>query len=254
MSAVGISAIAFGCCFGAGFIGLFLRHVIPSEHFDSDTKNTVKLAMGLIAAMAVLALGLLIASAKSSYDAQRTRLEQLASDIIELNQRLAAFGPETKDSRQAMRIAMVGLHDRIWSSEGVNTVAIDPRATAQLYDSVLGAIRVLQAKAADAQRSDQKAALDLAGTLFRTRLMMFVEGTSQISTSLLVTLVLWVSAPFLGFGLVVRFNPTVAASIFVGAVCVAAAIFLILELNTPFSGLIRLSDAPVRYAISRVGE
>jgi hypothetical protein len=184
MSALSIAAIVVGCCFGAGFIGLFLPRVIPDQHLDSDSKDTIKLVMGLIATMAALVLSLLIASAKSSYDAQQTGLERLATDIIELDHRLAAFGPETKDIRKEMRVAVVGLHDRLWSSEGASTATIDPRATAQVYDSVLGAIRMLPAKT-DSQQSDQKAVQDLVATLFRTRLMMFVEVMSPISTPLL---------------------------------------------------------------------
>jgi hypothetical protein len=253
MSALSIAAVVFGCCFGTGCIGLFLRSVIPDQHLDSNSQDTVKLVMGLIATMAALVLSLLIASAKSSYDAQQIGMERLATDVIELDHRLATFGPETKNIGQGIRVAMVGLHDRIWSPEGATTDTIDPRATAQVYDSVLDAIRMLPAKT-DAQQSDQKAALDLVATLFRTRLMMFVQTTSQISTPLLVILVLWVSTLFLGFGLFARLNPMVAGSFFVGALCVAAAIFLILELNSPFSGLMRVSDAPIRYAISRAAE
>lgn len=253
MSALSIAGIVFACCFAAGLLGLFLRNVIPDQHLDSDSRDTVKLVMGLIATMAALVLSLLIASAKSSYDAQQTGLEQLATDVIELDYRLASFGPETKDVRQGIRTAMANLHDRIWSPEGASAQTIDPRASAGVYDSILGAIRTLPAKT-DAQQSDQKAALGLVATVFRTRLLMFVETTGGISTPLLTILVLWVSTLFLGFGLFARLNPTVGSAFFVGSVCVAAAIFLILELNTPFSGLMRVSDAPIRYAISRVGQ
>jgi hypothetical protein len=253
MSSLSIAGIVFACCFAAGLLGLFLHRVIPDQHLDSDSKDTVKLVMGLIATMAALVLSLLIASAKSSYDAQQTGLEQLAADVIELDHALATFGPETKDIRNGIHTAIVSLHDRIWTPAGVSTATIDPRATIRLYDDIVGAIQMLTAKT-DAQQSDQKAALDLGATIRRTRLMMFVETTGGISTPLLVILVLWVSTLFLGFGLFARLNPTVGAAFFVGSVCVAAAIFLILELNTPFSGLMRVSDAPIRYAISRVGQ
>src|SRR6516165_9022723 len=153
MTALNIGAIFFACCFGAGCIGLLLRGVVPEHHLDSESKDTVKLVMGLIATLTALVLGLLIASAKSSYDAQQTGLEQLATDVIELDYRLASIGPETKDIRQGIHTAMAGLHDRIWSSEGASTETIDPKASAGVYDSILGAIRTLPAKT-DAQQSD----------------------------------------------------------------------------------------------------
>jgi hypothetical protein len=252
MSELSIAAIVFACCLGAAFVGIFLGRVIPDQHRDSDSKDTVKLVMGLIATMAALVLSLLIASAKSSFDAQQIGLEQLATNVIELDRQLAAFGPETKGIRDSLRTAMVGLHDRIWSAEGATPDTIDPRARADFYDAMSGAMQSLPATT-DAQRYDKQTALDLAKTIAHTRLLMFVETTAKISTPLLVILILWVSTLFLGFGVFARLNPTACGSFLVGSVCVAAAIFLILELSLPFSGLMRLSDGPVRYAISRVG-
>jgi hypothetical protein len=253
MDALSISAMVFACCFGGGVIGLFLHRVVPDQHLDSESKDTVKLVMGLIATMAALVLSLLIASAKSSFDAQQTGVEQLVTDVIEVDRRLDSFGPETKGIRQGLRTAMVGLHDRIWSPAGASSATLDPRAMERQYDALVDAVRALAANT-DMQRSDQKAALELAGTIAHTRLMMFVETTAHISTPLLVILILWVGTLFLGFGLFARLNPTVTVAFFVGSLCVAAAIFLILELNTPFSGLMRMSDAPIRYALSRVGQ
>jgi len=252
MSSLITAAIVFACCFGAGMIGLFLHRVVPDQHLDSESKDTVKLVMGLIATMAALVLSLLIASAKSSYDAQQTGVEQLVANVIELDHDLAALGPPAKDVRQGIRTAMIGMHDRIWSTAGVSAAALDPSITARQFESLVDGVRMLPATS-DSQQSAQKAALDIAGAISRTRLMMFVETTGQISTPLLVILILWISTLFLGFGLFARLNPTVAASFFVGSICVAAAVFLILELNTPFSGLMRMSDAPVRYALLRVG-
>ena len=129
----------------------------------------------------------------------------------------------------------------------------DPRAMEQQYEALVEALRRLPPKD-DLQQSSQKAALDLAGTISHTRLMMFVETTGKIAAPVLAILILWVATLFLGFGLFARLNPTVAVSFLVGSLCVAAAIFLILELNTPFSGLVQASDAPVRYALFRVGQ
>ena len=253
MSELSIAAMVFACCFGAAIAGVCLGRIIPDRHLDSDSKDTVKLVMGLIATMAALVLSLLIASAKNSFDAQQTGLEQLATNVIELDHDLAALGPETKDIREGIRRAMIGLHDRVWSGQGATTETIDPRAMAEFHDAMGAAIQSFPANT-DTQQYERKAAFDLARTIAHTRLLLFVETTATISAPLLVILVLWVSTLFLGFGLFARLNPTVYGSFFVGSVCVAAAIFLILELNSPFSGLMRLSDGPVRYAISRVGQ
>ena len=252
MATLSIGGIVFVCCFGAGLLGLLLHRVIPDQHLDSDSKDTVKLVMGLVATMAAVVLSLLIASAKSSSDAQQAGLQQLATGVIELDRSLASFGPETKPIRDGIRMTLTGLHNRVWSLDDGTTETLDPAAKVRQNDELITAIRALEPKS-DAQQSYQKAALDLAGTMSHMRLLLFVETTGTISTPFLVILVLWVTMLFLGFGLFARLNPTVAGAFFIGSLCVAAAIFLILELNTPFSGLLRVSDAPVRYAISRVG-
>jgi len=253
VSQLAIAAIIFACCFCAGLLGLMLHRVLPDQHLDGDSKDTVKLVMGLIATIAALVLSLLVASAKSSYDAQLSGMEQLVADIVELDQKLSSVGPETREIRQGIRATLVGLHERIWSTDGVNPAVLDPRLTLRQFERLETAIRNLPART-DAQQADQKTALEMASTIARTRLVMFVETGTKIPTPFLVILVAWVGMLFLGFGLFARVNPTVTVALMVGSLCVAAAVFLILELNSPFSGLLRLPDAPVQYAISRIGE
>jgi hypothetical protein len=252
LSALTIAAIVVVCCFGAALVGIGSGRVVPSRHLDSESKDTVKLVLGLIATMAALVLSLLIASARSSFEAQQTGLEQLATDIIELDHQLAAFGPETTGIREGIRAALVGWHSRLWS-EGGATTNTDPRAMAEYYGATIGSIQSLSPNT-DTQQNSRRAALDLAQTIGHTRLLMFVESGGKISPPLLVILILWVSTLFLGFGLFARLNPTVCGALFIGSVCVSAAVFLILELNSPFSELMRVSDGPVRYAISRIGQ
>ena len=252
MSAFGIAGIVFVCCFAAALLGLLLHKVIPDQHLDNDSKDTVKLVMGLIATMSALVLGLLIASAKSSYDAQTSGLEQLAADIVQLDQDLTHYGEETKEIRALLRTTMIEVHDRVWSGNKP-LGGVDPRASAEEYGSIHDAIQSLSA-ATEIQKRDREEALDMAAHIRRTRLLMFVESTGQLPFPFLVILVLWIATLFLGFGLFSRFNPTGITSLFVGTLCVAGAVFLILELNSPFAGLMRVSDAPVRYAISRLGQ
>src|SRR5713226_6343005 len=108
MSSLATSGIIFGCVFGGALVGMFLRAVLPERHLSPETKDVVKLGMGLIATMAALVLSLLIASAKSSFDTQRSELAQLSANIILLDRVLAVYGPETQDARELLRRAAVG--------------------------------------------------------------------------------------------------------------------------------------------------
>jgi hypothetical protein len=251
MSALNTASIIFVGCFASGLISLALR--VPEHHLDGDSKDTVKLVMGLIATMSALVLGLLIATAKSSYDAQQTAVQQIAADIIQLDQRLARFGPETREIRTRLRNDVVRVHALIWSPKGAQAAALDPMNSAREVEAISDDIQGLVQKT-DAHHNDQAKALELVSTMSHTRLLMFVAMAGQMPLPFLIVLVLWVIALFLGFGLFARFNLTVMASLLIGALSIAAAIFLILELNNPFSGLLRISDMPIQYALSRIGQ
>src|SRR4029077_3686762 len=95
-------------------IGLFSRNMLPEEHLSTDTKDVVKLGIALIATMAALVLGLLIASAKSTYDTRRNQLLQVSADIILLDRILANYGAETKDARGMLQRSVAGALEQFW--------------------------------------------------------------------------------------------------------------------------------------------
>ena len=111
MSDIAISMILFACVFAGALLGIYLRTALPEHHLSTESKDVVKLGMGLIATMAALVLSLLIASTKGSYDTQRSELRQLSANIMLLDRVLAHYGPETKDSRDLLRHAVVRVLD-----------------------------------------------------------------------------------------------------------------------------------------------
>jgi Na+/proline symporter len=106
MSAIAIAGVVFVCVFSSALFGLFLRGMLPEHHLSSESKDVVKLAMGLIATMAALVLGLITASAKSSFDAQNSEMVHSAADIIRLDRALARYGSETKEIRDLLKRAV----------------------------------------------------------------------------------------------------------------------------------------------------
>jgi len=104
---------------------MVLHVKLPDRHLDADSRDVVKLVMGLIATMAALVLSLLIASANSSYDRQSSELKALSANIILLDRTLKLYGPGAKEARDGLRDAIVQTHDRIWSPEGVRPENLD---------------------------------------------------------------------------------------------------------------------------------
>src|SRR5271156_1258708 len=103
VSPMTISWVVFACVFGGALVGMLLRATLPAHHLNADSKDVVKLGMGLVATMSALVLGLLVASAKSSFDAQGAQLKQMSANVVLLDRVLAHYGPETKEARDALR-------------------------------------------------------------------------------------------------------------------------------------------------------
>jgi len=201
--------------------------------------------------MAALVLGLLVASAKGSYDAQSAELTQMSANIALLDRVLARYGPETKEARDLLRGAVARLLDQMWSKDGTSASSKAPPSSGGeiLYDKLAG----LSPKN-DTERSLQGQALSIAMDIGKTRWLMFEQATTSVSLPLLVVLVLWLTVIFISFGLFAPFNATVVSSLFVSALSVSGAIFLILEMSGPYSGLIQISSAPLRAALAHLGQ
>ena len=129
MSDLLVAGLAFVCAFGGAWLGLLLRRKLPQHHLGADSKDVVKLGTGLLATMAALVLSLLIASAKGSYDTQRSELAQLAADVIVLDRVLAHYGPETKEARDLLRQAVVRMVKRMSLSASSRPGELAPPGT-----------------------------------------------------------------------------------------------------------------------------
>jgi len=248
MSSITISLIVFACIFGGALLGLLLRAVLPQHHLTSETKDIVKLGMGLVGTMAALVLGLLVASAKGSYDAQSAELTQLSANIALLDRVLAMYGPETKEPRAVLRVAVTRALDQMWSKAGTSQLTPTAAGGEILYEKMQGL-----APANDVQRTLQGQAISIAMDIGKTRWLMYEQARSSVSLPLLVVLVLWLTVIFISFGLFAPFNATVVSSLLVSALSVSGAIFLILEMYTPYAGVVQISDAPLRAVIANLG-
>jgi hypothetical protein len=250
MSSVSISLIVFMCILAGAASGMLLRKALPAHHIGGESKEAVMLGMGLVGTMTALILGLLVASAKGAYDAQNAELTQLSANIVFLDRELAHYGPETKDARDLLRRGVARALDGLWSG-GSEPSHLDPSPpdSEALYD----AIQQLLPKD-DTQRWLKGQALSTAINIGQTRWLMYEQARTTVSMPLLVTLVFWLMISFTSFGLFTPFNATAIASVFISALSVSIAIALILEMYTPYKGLIHISGVPLRAALAHLGQ
>jgi hypothetical protein len=248
-----IGGIVFACTFGGALAGMGLRAVLPEHHLSADSKDVVKLGMGLIATLSALVLGLLIASAKSSFDGQRTGFQQLAANLVLLDRALARYGPETKDAREALRRLIATNIEHLWPEDDSKSSGLGASSLTATGSKLIDQIRELSPKN-EGQRWAQSQALQITTDLARSRWLLIEQNESAIPTPFLVVVVFWLTVLFASFGLFSPMNPTVIAALLVCALSVAGAMFLIVDLDQPFGGLIQISNMPLRNALSQIGQ
>jgi len=248
MNTILTTAIIAAALFAAVGAGVWIRRLLPEHHLGADTKDTVKLAMGLIATMSALLLGLLVSSAKGSYDTVRGEILQLAAKVTLLDRMLHLYGPDAASLRAQFHAAAEAVTRQLWSQD--ESVVSD---NVQAGDVLYAAIQAL-APRDDAQRSLKTQAASLAVEMAQLRTLLRAQSLASISRPLLVVVVLWLVIIFFSFSMLAPANATAALALLVSASAVAGAIFLILEMDRPFSGLIHISNEPMLNAVSLIGK
>ena len=200
--------------------------------------------------MAALVLGLLIASAKSSYDTKSTQIKQITANIIQLDLDLERYGADAQNVRIALRSAIPQVIDRIWN-EG-NRVKFSPFAATVEAAEFVKKLQQLQPNN-DSQRALLAQVLSAAANVEQARLSLFTQSHDAIPTPFLVILIFWLAIIFTSFGLFVRPSRIAIVTFFVGGLSVASAIFLILEMGQPFTGMMQISSEAPRHALAPLG-
>jgi len=245
-----VSLVVFLWVFGGAIVGMLLRKFLPERHLNSDAKDVIRLATGLVVTMAALVLGMLVSSAKSSYDLQKSQVSTLAAKIVLLDRILATYGPETAESRVQLRKFVQASLERVWPTESKRRYELQPRED---VDGVFEHLQMLSPKSPK-QEAARSEALAMAIELRESRWVLFLQSeNNSVSIPLLIVVVSWLAAIFLSFGLFAPPNGTVIVTLMVCAVAVSAAIFIILEMYSPFSGFLKISSAPIRDALNQLG-
>ncbi|MGE5201057.1 MAG: hypothetical protein ACM3O6_03230 [Acidobacteriota bacterium] len=252
MSDLAISLLTLGLVFGGALVGHAISIRLPHHHLQEDSRDVVKVAVGLTATLSAVLLSLLIASAKNFYDAQTMEVEQLAGKVVLLDRVLAHYGPETGEIRKEFQKSIAAAIDRIWPTErGVGGDLSIPRQRGAAEAFFTGILEL--SPRTDAQKLAQVQAIQISVSLGEIRMLMFSQRGNMVPSIFIAILLIWVVALFLGFGLLTRINPTVVTVLFVGATLIASAVFLILELNHPYEGMIQIPSTVMRDALAQMG-
>ena len=235
--------------FCAAILGMCLQARLPEHHLRKATKDAVRIGMGSVATMAALVLGLLVASAKGTYDTEKNEVIDMSSKIVYLDHLLKNYGSEAKECRSVLRSATLSTIYRLWPETNVQE-GEPPPSTTWSRELPLSIQKLFPKN--DTQRTFKSQAADLARELGQMRWLLYEQSESSISTPMLVIMVFWLALTFISVGLFAPANATAILAQLLAALSVAGAIFLILELDHSFSGFIKISSKPFLNALSQL--
>ena len=242
------TAFVTGCLLAAVGFGIWFRRFLPEHHLSSESKDTVKLALGLVATMSALLLGLLVNSAKNSYDTTYSQVMQVASKYALMDRMLKIYGPQATEVRSELHSLIEASIPRIWPDN--TDIQTPSKANAPIGDAFYVTLLKLNTRD-DTEHTLKTQAISLMVEIAQIRSLMQAESTKSISKPMLLVMVFWLVLIFFGFSLIAPANATANLAMIGSALCAAAAIYLILELNHPFSGLMRISSEPMLNVLSQ---
>lgn len=253
MNALAIGGVVFLVVFGGVLLGMYLRAVLPEHHLNADSKDIIRISTAMVATLAALVVGLLIASAKSSFDSKDSELTRAATRYVLLDRAMAEYGPETRNSRDLLHQTLLMRLHQIWPEEG--TGKLNPEAVNQgLGVEAIQRELLNLTPQNDAQRWLKSRALQLSSDIAEVRWASVETTGSSIQWPLLTVMVFWFAVIFASFGVFAPPNGSVITALFVCALSVAGSVYLIVQMDQPYGGLIKLSSAPVVTALGLLGQ
>jgi hypothetical protein len=237
---------------GGAAAGVVLRRTLPQHHLNDHSKDVVRLGFALIATLSALVLGLLITSAKNAYDTQRNEVRQITAKLVLLDSQLERYGPEARPARELQRRAIGPLIDRIWGERAAKSSSGAPYRPGIEGELVYAAIEGL-APQNDVQRNLKFRALQTMSGITESRVLLFEQSDTSLPTPLLAVLIFWLTILLASFTLFSPINPTGGIALMIIALSASGAIYLILEMNNPFGGLMQIPSDDFRNALGVLG-
>lgn len=253
MNATTAGATVFAFAFIGALLGMRVSKRMPDHHLDSPSRDSIKLAVGLIATMTALVLGLVTASAKSAFDSVNTAAKTSAIEILALDRTLARYGPETAEIRADLKEAVERRVALTWPGKNTQSSQTMPEQQIVTVEHVGDLVLSLE-PTDDRQRALKTRALALIEKLLEGRWVVVTGDTSSVPVPFLAILVLWLTVTFTIFGMLAPSNRTVRIVFAACAMSVGSSVFLILEMDGPFDGLLTVSGEPLRKAAAALNQ
>jgi hypothetical protein len=252
MASLVISVAVGVLTFGLGVLGLYLKRLVPERHMSAGSRDMIGAVIGLLSLLLALVLGTLVGSAYGFFATQKADIESLCARSLELDLAFRQYGPETQPLREALRDSMHEALDALRGDSAAYQRHFELGGYMSKFEEWNKTLSSLSPRS-PAQTALISSIGASSAAFQQTRLLMSLQLVSPISWPLIIIVVSWAMLLFFGFGVISGLNPTSLGALAFGSFAVASAIFLILELNQPFSGLFRVPSAPIERAIAALG-
>ncbi|WP_321876231.1 bestrophin-like domain [Paraburkholderia bannensis] len=264
MKEIGMAVLVFVLLLGGTGLGVLLRPLLPEEHRKHETVQLVQLVLGMLVTFAALVLSLLTASAKSSFDTATNDMRAYSADLIQLDARLRDYGPDAEVARAKLRSYTAAAIASTWPNErapegsyprvsGAKDGELESVSLGALLNSVGREIGSFTPR--DRYQGVLAARLgDVFGRVRDTRWRLIEEAHSTLSRPFFVMLTLWLILIFLSFGLISPHNALAMVMIGLGALSISSSIYVIVDLDTPFTGQIVIPSDSMRDALAHMNQ
>jgi len=262
MLEIGSALLVFALLLAVTLAGMVIKPLLPEEHKAHETVQLVQLVIGMLLTFAALVLGLMTASAKTNFDTLTNDFRGYAADLIQLDVALRDYGADANGARVNLRRYTAAAIASTWSAEpapagddfpkNVPTENIQERLENPQLGAMLNSAEqeARQLIPHDAYHEKVMAvALSQFDRVIRARWKLIEVSHSSMSQPFFAMLTFWLMVIFLSFGLIAPRNALALVTIILGALSIASAIYVIVDLDTPFTGPIVISSQPMRDAL-----
>lgn len=241
--------IAFVAIFSGALIGIFAARALPEHHLSNESRNAVTISAAIVGTLSALVIGLMISTASSSFSKRSAEVTKIAVDLVLINRMMQRYGPEADDVRAKVRAYATAKTQELFPPAG--EVPQPTEATVRMLEATQDSI--LSLVPSDERRGWLRSqALMLSAGLLEARWLLAEEASSHIPGSFLILLIFWLTLVFASFGLFAPHHATAIVVLFLCSIAVAGGITMILELDSPYSGLVRVSADPMHNALAEI--
>lgn len=247
-----VGLIVFGLAFGGAVLGMVLGRVLPDGHLSNEARDVIRIVMAMLATLSAVVLGLLTGAAIGSLAEKEAEFRSAGVQFIVLDRELASYGPETSEARDVLKRTLTTRIDQIWPEEGgdVTLAALGSGAGVEAVRDLIFALT----PATDKQRWLQTNALEVTKTIAASRWTTFEQIGSRFPWAFFIIVVFWIAIIFVSFGLFAPRNASVLAALMIAALGLSGAVFMILEMDQPYGGVVKISSTPLRLALDQLGK